>query len=181
MRQSLNLHSESRCSAVRQIEVDIERPRPGHLNLRYVVTGKIGGLRLPPPTAPKRTDELWKHTCFEAFVQEPPTPPYYEFNLSTSTQWAAYAFTSYRSGMSLAPVKDAPKINVQSSATRFELLAVLNLGGLPNLPANSPWRLAISAVIEETNGDKSYWALSHPKGRADFHHSDCFALELAGA
>jgi hypothetical protein len=33
-------------------------------------------------------------------------------------------------------------------------------------------------VIEETNGRLSYWALAHPPGKPDFHHSDCFALEL---
>jgi hypothetical protein len=36
-------------------------------------------------------------------------------------------------------------------------------------------------VIEETNGNKSYWALAHPPGKADFHHADCFALEFPKA
>jgi hypothetical protein len=36
-------------------------------------------------------------------------------------------------------------------------------------------------VIEETNGRKSYWALAHPPGKPDFHHSDCFALGLPAA
>ncbi len=39
----------------------------------------------------------------------------------------------------------------------------------------------ISAVIEETDGTKSYWALAHPPGKPDFHHADCFALELEPA
>lgn len=180
MRQALKLHPESRSSAATQIEVEVERPRPGLLVLRYVVTGRIKDLRLPPLAAPTRTDELWKHTCFEAFVQAPSKAPYYEFNLSPSTQWAAYRFTSYRSGTSAATELDAPQINVQSSAVRYELQASLDLHRLPGLPADATWRLALSAVIEETNGNKSYWALAHPPGRADFHHSDCFALELAG-
>jgi hypothetical protein len=180
MRHVLKLHPDSRCSAVAQIDVSIERPRPGHLTLGYVVAGEIGDVLMPAPAAPKRTDELWKHTCFEAFVQAPPALPYYEFNLSPSTQWASYHFTSYRSGMTNATLIGEPKIDAQSSPTRFELLAALNVNGLPGLPADAMWRLAISAVIEETNGDKSYWALAHPLGRADFHHSDCFALELAG-
>jgi hypothetical protein len=180
MRQSLKLHAESRCAAVEQIDVVVERPRAGHLMLRYVVTGKIGGLLLSAPVVPARTDELWKHTCFEAFVQAT-APAYYEFNLSPSTQWAAYHFTSYRSGMSNANEIDAPRIEVQESSARCKLTAALDLTRLPGLPADAIWRLAISAVIEETSGDKSYWALAHPKGRADFHHSDCFALELARA
>jgi len=47
-------------------------------------------------------------------------------------------------------------------------------------PAESGrWRVALTAVIEETNGTKSYWALKHPPGKPDFHHADGFALELA--
>ena len=39
-------------------------------------------------------------------------------------------------------------------------------------------KLALSAVIEELDGTKSYWALAHPPGKPDFHHPDCFALTL---
>ncbi len=38
--------------------------------------------------------------------------------------------------------------------------------------------LALSAVIEERDGTKSYWALAHAPGAPDFHHADCFTLEL---
>ena len=38
--------------------------------------------------------------------------------------------------------------------------------------------LMTKCVIEEINGRKSYWALKHPAGKPDFHHPDCFALEL---
>jgi hypothetical protein len=178
MRQALKLHPGSRSSAVAQIEVDIEPPAAGYLKLLYLVTGKIGDLRLPPLAAPARTDELWKHTCFEAFVRPAPSPAYYEFNFAPSTQWAAYRFSSYRTGMSVANEMAAPRIDVQSSPTRYELQAAVDLSGLRQ---DAVWHLALSAVIEEMSGDKSYWALAHPKGKADFHHSDCFALELARA
>jgi hypothetical protein len=38
--------------------------------------------------------------------------------------------------------------------------------------------VGLSAVIEEVDGSKSYWALRHPPGQPDFHHRDCFALRL---
>ena len=41
--------------------------------------------------------------------------------------------------------------------------------------------LGLSAVIEEADGNVSYWALAHPPGKPDFHHSDCLALELPAA
>jgi hypothetical protein len=35
--------------------------------------------------------------------------------------------------------------------------------------------LGLSAVLEEQDGTKSYWALAHPPGgKPDFHHPDCF-------
>jgi hypothetical protein len=181
MRQALILHPESRSSAVSRIEVEIARPRTGHLVLRYVVTGTIGDLKLPPRAAPARTDELWKHACFEAFVKAPHDPAYCELNFSPSTQWAAYSFMSYRQGMSAATEIEAPRIRAQSAATHYELEAALDLNRLTGLPGDDAWRLGLSAVIEETSGRLSYWALKHPPGRADFHHSDCFALELARA
>jgi len=179
MRHELILHPDSRSSAVTRIEVDVTRSA-GTLQLRYIVTGKIGELRIPPLTDPARTDELWKHTCFEAFVRAPKSAAYYEFNLSPSTQWAAYHFSGYRSGMIAATELAAPQINVKSAAARYALQAMVEPAS-SNLPGDMAWRLALSAVIEEASGAKSYWALAHPPGKPDFHHSDCFALELGPA
>ena len=150
------------------------RPRPGNLILSYVVSGRISDLRWPPVVAAARADELWRHTCFEAFIRPSTGPDYYEFNFSPSTQWAAYQFSGYRSGMRIATEIAAPRIEVRSNEATFTLQAALELDGL-----SSPLHLGLSAVIEETNGRKSYWALAHPPGKPDFHHADCFALELS--
>ena len=174
MRHTLRLHPDSLCVAATKIEAAIARPRPGSLVLSYVVSGRIGDLRMPPIVAAMRADELWQHTCFEAFVRSLAGPGYYEFNFSPSTQWAAYQFDSYRSGMRLATQLGAPRIEVRSSAETYTLQAALEFDGL-----SSPLRLGLSAVLEETNGRKSYWALAHPPGKADFHHSDCFTLEFS--
>ena len=174
MRHALRLHPDSLCAAATRIEVDIARPRPGSLLLSYVVSGRISRLRLPPVVAPAPADELWRHTCFEAFVRPSTGSTYYEFNLSPSTQWASYCFSGYRGGMRVATEIAAPRIEVRSTAESYTLQAALELEGL-----SPPWRLGLSAVLEETNGHKSYWALAHPPGKADFHHADCFALELS--
>lgn len=178
MRRALILHPDSRCAAVTSIEVDVARARPGVLTLHYLVTGKIGDLRLPPVMAPERMDELWRHTCFEAFARMPADGGYLEFNFAPSTQWAAYRFNGYRDGMALADDVAVPRFDVMSGATHFEMQVAF---APPGLPDNAPWQLGLSAVIEETSGNKSYWALAHPPGRADFHHADCFALELPAA
>ena len=160
--------------------MDVARPRAGRLVLSYVVCGAIGDLRMPPVAEPVRTDELWRHTCFEAFVGAATGGGYYEFNLAPSTQWAAYQFDNYRSGMRDAAGMRAPAIEVTSDADSFTLRAMLELGR-SDLPGDAAWRFGLSAVIEDTSGRQSYWALTHPPGTADFHHSDCFAVELPPA
>jgi hypothetical protein len=174
LHQALRLHPDSLCAAATRIEADIARPRRGSLILSYAVSGRISDLRLPPVVTAARADELWRHTCFEAFVRPSAGPGYYEFNFSPSTQWAAYQFNGYRSGMRVATEIGAPRIEVRSTADSYTLRAALEFDGL-----SSPLNIGLSAVLEETNGRKSYWALAHPPGKADFHHADCFALELS--
>jgi hypothetical protein len=181
MRQALRLHPDSFCFAATHIEVEVARPRAGSLVLCYVVTGKLGHLRLPPIMEAARSDELWQRTCFEAFVRASTSAAYYEFNFAPSTQWAAYRFKSYRSGMSVATEISAPRIDVRSSPECYTLQAWLELDQLSSLPRDAKWRLGLSALIEDTSSRKSYWALAHPPGKADFHHSDCFAHELVAA
>ncbi len=178
MRRTLRLHPQSRCAARIRIEVDIER-RSGELALCYRVTGATSELYLPAPAAAARTDELWRRTCFEAFVRVSPAPGYLEFNFSPSTQWAAYRFIGYRDGVTIADDVATPSFESRTDDEGYELRANLALDQRADGTEADVWRLGLSAVIEETNGHKSYWALAHPPGKADFHHDDCFALELA--
>ena len=178
MRQALRLHPDSRCVAATGIEVEIVRPPAGGLVLHYFVSGKIADLRVAPVMASARADELWRHTCFEAFIRAAPGAAYYEFNFAPSRKWAAYRFGSYRSGMRVATEISAPRIEVQSSSACYTLQACLDLSQLLSLTRDVIWQLGLSAVVEESSGRKSYWALAHPPGKADFHHSDCFAHEF---
>ena len=178
MRLALKLHPDSLCAAVTGVEVDVTRQQDGNLSLSYIVTGKIADLRLPPVAASTRADELWRSTCFEAFIRAAPGEAYYEFNFAPSTQWAAYRFDGYRTGMRVATEIAAPRIAAQSAPERYVLHATLDVSSLPR---DTGWRLGLSAIIEETSGQKSFWALAHPPGKPDFHHADCFALELPQA
>lgn len=181
MRRALTLHPGSPCRAVTRIEVEIGRPHPSSLVLSYLVTGRLDDLRMPPLGASTRAQELWQHTCFEVFVRAPPSAAYYEFNFAPSTRWAAYRFSDYRREMSVADDVSAPRIEAQSRGELYQLRASLSLDGLSSLPTDVAWRLGLSAVIEETSGGKSFWALAHPPGKADFHHPVCFACELPAA
>lgn len=181
MRLALVRHEESQGAAATGIEVDIAWAGSGNLILTYVVNGDIARLLWPSPVAGARIDELWRHTCLEAFLGAVGDDGYYEFNLAPSTQWAAYRFDRYRQGMAAAEGMGDPRIEVRSTAERHTLCAVLRLADLPGLRGDATWRLALSAVIEQTDGLKSYWALAHPSGRADFHHADGFSHEITAA
>jgi hypothetical protein len=174
-------HPEFASDAEFRIAADVARRQPGLLALTYIVSGDIGALRLPAASAPLRANGLWQTTCFEAFVRGSSEAGYCEFNFAPSTQWSAYAFDGYRSGMRDADLAAAPRIDVRLDTAQFALRVALDLDRLADLPRGAVWRLGLSAVIEETNGRKSYWALAHPQGKPDFHHSDCFALEVPTA
>jgi hypothetical protein len=156
------------------IEALAIRPNPGRIELRYVVTGDLGALYLPPAGHPTRADELWKRTCFEAFVRPGTDEAYFEFNFAPTRWWAAYRFDRYREGMADAEIRPA-LIEAHTGGERFELTVALDL---PGWITGGPWRIGLTAVIEALNGKKSYWALAHAPGKPDFHHPDSFAYDL---
>ena len=175
MRLELRPFFDTPGGPVLSILVEIGCADPAILSLRYLLTGAVARLAIPPPAQPDRTDDLWRHTCFEAFLRPEAGEAYAELNFAPSTQWAAYSFTGYREGMAAAPIA-TPRIDLAQTETALELTVQLNLAGLNLSPG--PCRLALSAVIEDTTGAKSYWALAHPPGRPDFHHRSSFACAL---
>ena len=154
------------------IEVDARRSNGGRLDLTYRVLGVTPQLRLPGPMPAQRTDELWRHTCLEVFVQAVGEPGYLEFNFSPSGQWASYRFDDYRLGMAASEV--VPRLEIQLTDGGLELTASFFLPAI----AVANWRLALCAVIESVEGRHSYWSLAHPPGKPDFHHAASFALTL---
>jgi hypothetical protein len=149
------------------------------LKLEYVIVGPVGEIVLPAKEEPSRRDGLWQHTCFEAFIGFADTPAYLEYNFAPSADWAAYRFERYREGMVEALDLAAPDIFIEYDGQRRLTQTVI-------VDVSSPLRqgwglLALSAVIEARDGTKSYWALAHPPGKPDFHHADCFAIELPAA
>jgi hypothetical protein len=149
----------------------------GALAVAFSLEGQIDVLRIPPAQSPRRSDLLWLHTCFEAFVALPGEPGYRELNFAPSGEWAAYGFRRYRERVPLDWEPD-PVIVVCRTRTRLELSATVRLFGPALPPPRAPLRFALSAVIEGLDGKLSFWALKHPPGKPDFHHPDAFALEL---
>ena len=178
MWRALHRHPESRGGDGLQVQARAERLGEAQLSLEYRVIGghELAELVLPTPVSPERTDDLWRTTCFEAFILAG-VGGYYELNLAPSTQWAAYRFEAYRTGMRDA---ELPPPNVKSgeNASSYELRVDVDPSGWADLPPEATWVVGLSAVLEHADGGRSYWALAHPAGKPDFHHPDSFVLEL---
>ncbi|MEZ6023518.1 MAG: DUF1343 domain-containing protein [Hyphomonadaceae bacterium] len=152
-------HPDTPCPALERLTATVEGRPDGVLGVRYIMIGDLGALAMPAPASAARTDGLWQHTCFEAFVRRPRAEGYLEFNFAPSTQWAAYQCAAYRSGMAELDVA-APHIAGAPRRDGFELNVSFAL------PDDGPWHVALSAVIELKDGAKSYWALKHPPQRS---------------
>jgi hypothetical protein len=143
--------------------------------LRFMVDLTGETLAMPALAEAARADNLWQTTCFELFARATGHTDYIEYNLSPNGAWAAYAFGSYRAEVAPLVVAAPPLIGLDLGAEWASLETTLTL---PDHLAGCGLEIGLSAVIEETDGTKSYWALAHPPGKPDFHHSTCFALTL---
>ena len=142
------------------------------LNLAFCVGASAERFVIGQAEEPGRTDELWRTTCFEAFLWAEDEAGYSEWNFAPSGDWAAYAFDAYREGMAQADGVASPYVRMEDNFTWWTVLATIAV------PAGTTFALALSAVLEQQDGTKSYWALVHPAGAPDFHHPDCFVARL---
>ena len=178
---TLLCHSATPAPVVRSIEARATIQPDGALSIAYRLWGDMARLLIPETQDPKRTESLWEHTCFEAFIGLAGAGgklAYREFNFSPSGQWAAYTFSGYRQPDESAPPINAPEITTRRFAGRLELEAIIAPDALPA----GILLLGLTAVVEANDtvdGSHSYWALHHPAARPDFHQRATFTLELA--
>ena len=179
-RIALIAHDTTPSTVVRGLQAQVALSRPDLLSVHYSLQGDMPHIRVPVAGAlpPGRTDGLWKHTCFEAFIRPDDSHGYYELNFSAAKQWAAYRFSTYREGMTPVELPREPDISVRQTPHNLELdvnvALPFELGG----PLHPRPRLALAAVVEEDSGRLCYWSARHPQGRPDFHHPDGYLIEL---
>lgn len=155
------------------IEVAVSRAASG-LTLTYRITGATDCIRLPAPAAAGPADELWRHTCCEAFVSGA-NGTYHEFNFSPTGCWAVYRFTAVRQRDPSYQPSLAPAIDSVADADGLTLTADLPAA---LLPAGAEHRLGLTAVIEHADGSLAYWALRHDGPQPDFHRPATFLIPL---
>ena len=160
-------HPDTRALAVTAIEAQCWYA-DHRWHFRYLVDGATR-LALASPAELARAADLWRTTCFEAFIGGSGTT-YREYNFAPSGQWAAYAFDGPRQGSRNAG--DEVEVWLEGGDDWIAVEAAVTAALAPGAPLN------LTAVIEEEGGHKSYWALAHPDGPPDFHTRDCFIARL---
>jgi hypothetical protein len=151
--------------------------RPRQLAIHYDLRGDLAGLMIPAPAAlPARRAGLWEETCCEFFLGVKDSAEYWEFNLSPAGHWNVYRFTGYRQGMIEETALTSLPISVQRGSDTLRLALEVDVGRI--VPADQPLIVGITAVVKLAGGGLTYWALTHPGPRADFHRRDSFLVEL---
>ncbi|MBV8358813.1 MAG: DOMON-like domain-containing protein [Deltaproteobacteria bacterium] len=170
-------HNAPNYNDIRAIRVIVRRTID-RLELGFRLDGNTSRICLKLRSQGQGPVELWRHTCFEAFVAIDGQAAYHEFNFAPSHEWRVYAFHAYRDPAPPANVLRSPIVAINTTAGWLELDARIDLTDLSAVHPHSPLRLGLSAVIELSDGSLSYWALCHPAGKPDFHHADAFALRV---
>jgi len=174
----LTCHPSTHSDAVGGIRAVVRRSASGMLEFTFRIVADVARMRVPTPRAPRIAEELWQHTCCEAFIAIAGRTEYHEFNFAPSGEWTAYAFRDYRDGGPLTDETLAPSIALRTTEEGLELRAVVELERLSRLHPRAPLRVGLAAVIEASDGTLSYWALRHGAEKPDFHDADSFALRL---
>jgi hypothetical protein len=171
-------HPASACEAIRRFGASVEfAAPPDELRMSFRIEGAIERLRLPEPGSALRMDGLWHHSCFEAFFGTDADDSYHEFNFAPSGDWAAYRFAARRVGRQ-SPGMPAPRMEFRRTADSFELNTAIALAALPDLAQARTLQAGLAAVIEDANGQLSYWALAHRAAQPDFHDPGTFTLRV---
>src|SRR6266478_3434395 len=136
----LRRHPSTRAEAVRAIQVLVHRSASAELEMTFRLDGDIPRIRVPLPGLPRIATELWRHTCFEAFIAVEGQAAYHEFNFAPSGEWAVYGFRGYRDGGPVADETIRPAITARSADTRLELNARARLDSLSAVHARAVLR-----------------------------------------
>jgi hypothetical protein len=179
IRAELKTHPGSPCPHIRQFAIAVDPAAlPASLVILYRIAGEVGRLRLPPPGFARRSDGLWQHSCFEAFLRAGAVASYYEFNLAPSGDWATWRFGKRR-GERSTPEIPAPRIERRHFPDGYELSVKIPVAALPELARAIEIEAGIAAVIEADDGTLSYWALAHTGAAPDFHDPSSFLLKVS--
>ena len=147
------------------------------LVIAFRLTGAMETISFPAPqTTPHRRDGLWLESCCECFVQRAGHDGYHETNVGFTGDWNVYRFVKYRSGMAeenrIDTLQSTAVIAREEATLRCRVPLARCFTGTATL------RVGLSCILLHRTGERSYWALSHPGSRPDFHDARAFTIRL---
>lgn len=147
------------------------------LQIHYFLAGDLSAIAFSSLSAtPTRQHNLWENTCFEFFLGIRNSTKYWEFNLSPGGDWNVYRFTDYRQGMEEETAITSLPFDVSRRSPSGQLDLEFDLNSITL--AEQDLDIGITTVIKTKNNQVTYWALSHPGMKADFHQRDSFIKKL---
>ncbi|MGE5085685.1 MAG: DOMON-like domain-containing protein [Bacillota bacterium] len=172
----LKAFSENDFTKLFNFTAEVYITAPDEMILEYMISGPTRHLHFPPSHGHEsRRDELWKTTCLEAFLSPDfiKDSSYLEINCSPNGDWNAYSFSGYRAGMTPAAATEVKLIGREADQTTAHFRIRIKSPGLDRFK-----HLGVTAVVEFSDGSKSYFALKHPGPVADFHNKEGFVHSL---
>ena len=152
----------------------------GMLKVVYELSGDLDEVLLSKPLLnPARKMGLWESTCFEMFIKNAHDEQYLEFNVTSEYNWNVFNFP--HKGARIKEFQGISNIGISGEITKdsFCLNYSIPLDKLPpKLWSTGNMKIGLSSVVETKEGDLSYWALSHPDKKPNFHHQESFTYDL---
>ena len=149
-----------------------------NLSIHYEVHGEIEQILFAASSStPARKDDLWRATCFEFFIAIQDQPQYWEFNMSPSGNWNVYVMDAYRQ-VNMREETAFTQLPFEFRKTNDKVLLDISVDLNPILRMEQPLQIGVTAIIQTTNRNESYWALAHPGPHADFHLRESFSIRL---
>lgn len=132
---------------------------------------------------PSRRNELWKHTCFEAFLKLPQTTHYFEINQNQSKDWNVYEFSEYRTGMQESKHLMLMQLSTQKSEPQHKTKIISEYQWSQNFLSQNNFetlQVGLCAVIESVHQTIDYYGITHSnKDQPDFHHFNSYKYTLS--
>ncbi|KOR33367.1 hypothetical protein TI05_01400 [Achromatium sp. WMS3] len=137
------------------------------IDLSYTVRGDIDSLYIPETKRHnRRTDNLWKHTCADFFIEkEKVGTGYWEWNFALSKQWQLYGFGEYRKRRTKPKVAEPDIYKTRRSDSLFLQIYI------PKLSKTTIPRMGLNMILEDKQQQLSYWGIKHVAGPPDFHNA----------
>ncbi len=156
------------------VNAELTQVSPHLCFIQYSLIGSLHFIQWTPTTSePRRCDDLWQHTCLEAFfsLDQQANSPYTEMNISPAGHWNFYDFSAYRTDQRRT---DHVSVAITSKNQTDQALFQVEIKS-PLKPLLLQY-CGISVILEFQDGEKSYWALDHISPRPDFHNKMSWTL-----